>query len=143
MRSFVSLLTIGDDQLLIQSLSSSNQLLVEKVHPRVMGNMDLWRLCGLMSVVYSEVCNYFFVIFIFVSDDADSCQYQQVAEVMKTHSSLHRALSIERGIDWCGDVEGIEQQEAVGVGGCAGPSGFISPAGCQRPSDSAGNQWGL
>lgn len=59
---------------------------------------------------------------------------------MKTHSSLHSALSMERGIDWCGDVEGIEQQEAGGVGGCPGPSGFISPAGCQRPSDSAGNQ---
>lgn len=60
--------------------------------------------------------------------------------MMKTHSSLLSVLSIESRIDWRADVEGIELQEAGGVGGCPRPSGFISPADCQRPSDSARNQ---
>lgn len=76
----------------------------------------------------------------FILEDGDSCQYHQVVKVMKTNSSLLIALSIESGIEWCADVEGIEQQEAGGVGGCPGPSGFISLADCQKPSDSAGNQ---
>lgn len=83
---------------------------------------------------------FFLCDFDFICEDADSCQYQQVVKMMKTHSFLLSALSMESGIDWCADVEGIEQQEAGGVGGCPGPSGFISLADCQRPSDSAGNQ---
>lgn len=82
--------------------------------------------------------SYYFVILIL--EDAVSCQYQQVVKVMRTNSSLPSALSIESGIDWCTDVEGIEQQEAGAVGGCPGTSGFISLADCQRPSDSADNQ---
>lgn len=83
----------------------------------------------------------FFVFYLdFVFKDADSCQYQQAVKVVKTHSSLLSALSIKSGIDWRTGVEGVEQQEAAGVDGCPGPSGFIRLADCQRPSDSAGNQ---
>ncbi len=131
--SAVSLLTIGDDQLLIRSPSSANHLRV--ITPPANGKH------GCVTVFCSQrTLLLFFCNFDFVFEDADSCQYQQVVKGMKTRSSLLGALSIESGIDWCTDVEGIEQQEAAGVGGCPGPSGFISLADCQRPSDSAGNQ---
>lgn len=104
-----------------------------------MDNMVAGHVCGLFSaksiIIVISFCNSDFVF-----EDADSRQYQYVVKVMKAHSTLPSALSIQSGIDRCADVEGIEHGEAGAVGGCPGPSGFISLADCQMPNDSAGNQ---
>lgn len=81
-----------------------------------------------------------------ILDHSDSCQYQQVVKVMRTIPFSPCGLSTENHIDslklyWRTDVEGIDQQEAGGAGGCPETSGFISPADCQKNSDSSGNQW--
>lgn len=73
----------------------------------------------------------------FYCKEANSCLYLQVVQLIKTHSRLLSVLSIESSIDRSADVEGIELQKA---GGCPRPTGFISLADCQKPSDSAGNQ---
>lgn len=134
MHSFVSPLTIGHDQSLNQSLSSSNRLRVITLAANGKHSCDIFVACLLL---------FFFCNVDFIFEVADSYHYQQVVKVMKTHSSFPSALSMESGIDSCADVEGIEQQETGGVGGCPEPSGFISLADCQRPSDSVGNQWAV
>lgn len=136
--SAVSLLTVSDDQLLIRSLSSA--IICVQLYPLLMEKpgclMSLWAdgWCFQQSLLL------LFLNFDFTFEEADSCHYNQVVREMKTHSSLLSVLSMESNIDRCGDVEGIELQEAGGVGGCPWSSGFISQVDCQRPSDSAGNQ---
>lgn len=134
--SVVSLLTISENQWLIQS---PNHLRV--IIPQAKGKHGCLKSSWAGRFQRSPLLLFSTSDFIF--EDADSCQYQWAVQVMKTHSFLLSVLSIESGIDRCADVEGIELREAGGVGGCPRPSGFISLADSQKPSDSAGNQWAL